>query len=169
MSIQTIFANVNGASFVGLDTLTEPALNGGKKNPHRGRITKKITGMSVMVFQNKNSNAYENMVNRRLAEECKGMTFEVGPRTWGERIPNTPFVRHTKDGVEELYLEIIALNSGKVEYFLDGAPIAKEDIIDLKEKSEGEQGGLDRKVPIRTFKVSSLTAIRIDGKEYVKF
>lgn len=64
-------ANVNGASFVSISTVTTPKLTGGKSNPHQGRVQKVMTSANVMVFQNKNSNGYENMVNRRLIAEGK--------------------------------------------------------------------------------------------------
>lgn len=151
--------HVSGASFIGIDTKTAPSLTGGKKNPMQGRVTKITRGASVMVFQNKHTNAYENMVNRRLAAEGISPDFEVGPRTWGERIPNTPFVVHKGNH----YLEVIFLKPGKSEYYLDGAPIDKSHIIGLPDKPEGEQGGLENKVIIRTFAVDSIVALRVDG------
>lgn len=151
--------NVSGASFIGIDTKTVPALTGGKKNPMQGRVTKITRGASVMVFQNKHTNAYENMVNRRLASEGIDTAFEVGPRTWGERIQNTPFVEHKGNH----YLEVIFLKPGKSEYYLDDQRIDKSHIIGLTEKPEGEQGGLENKVIIRTFAVDNIIALRVDG------
>src|SRR6185436_2350012 len=92
-----VFQNVNGGSFVSIDTVTAPVLSGGKSNPMQGRIKKIMLGASVMVFQNKKSNAYENMVKRRLEAEGKeAASFELGPRKWGQRIPNTPVIEHEK-------------------------------------------------------------------------
>ena len=161
------FQNVSGSSFVGIDTLTEPKLTGGKKNPHQGRITKRMIGAQVMVFQNKNINGYEAMVQRRLEAEGKDpASFVLGQRAWGTRVPNLPIVEHTKDGATQYYVEVIFLKPGAVEYRLDGAPIAKKDIIGLEEREEGEQGGLDNKVHIRSFKADSVTEVRIDGKAF---
>jgi hypothetical protein len=159
--------NVTGASFIGLDTLAEVKLTGGKKNPMQGRVTKKMVGANVMVFTNKNSNGYENMVQKRLAAEGKDpASFELGARAWGTRIPDMPLVTHEKDGVEKYYLEVIFLKSGTVQYMLDGAPIAKADIEGLADREEGEQGGLDNKVHIRAFAADSITELRIDGKAF---
>jgi hypothetical protein len=120
-----------------------------------------------MVFQNKSSSSYGDMVARRLLAEGKDpASFELQPRTWGERIPETPFISHTKDGETTFYLEVIVLNSGKSSYYLDNAPIAKSDVVGLKTATEGEQGGLENKVIVRSFKLSSITAVRIDGMEY---
>ena len=159
--LSSIFANVNGASFVGIDTVTSPKLKGGKSNPHQGRVQKHMEGASVMVFQNKNSNAYDNMVKRRLEAEGKDAeSFKLSPRAWGERVDGMPIVQHK--GAE--YLEVIFLNSGRVYYTLDGQPIDKADVQGLDtDKAEGHQGGLDNKVHIRTFKADSISQIRIDG------
>jgi hypothetical protein len=162
------FANVNGASFVGLDTETIPSLKGGKNNPMKGRIVKRMTGASLMVFQNKNANGYENMVRRRLEAEGKNPDFEVGPRAWGERVPNLPIVKHEKDGAVKYYLEVIFLKPGKVSFFLDGATIDRSEVIGLDERAQDDdgQGGLNNKVIIRTFAADSVTAIRVDGQVF---
>ena len=107
------------------------------------------------------------MVQRRLIAEGKDPTsFELQPRTWGERIPETPFIHHHKDGVDTFYLEVIFLKGGESQYLLDGKPIDKKDIIGLKPATAAEQGGLENKVIIRSFKLSSIEKVRIDGMEY---
>ena len=164
-----IFNNVNGASFVGIDTLTDVPLLMGKKNPMQGRVTKRSVGNQVMVFQNKSSSSYGDMVQRRLVAEGKDPTsFELQPRTWGERIPETPFISHTKDGATTFYVEFIFLKGGKSEYRLDGAAIAVSDIVGMKPAADsGDQGGLEEKVIIRSFKMTSIEKVRIDSMEYV--
>jgi hypothetical protein len=154
--------NVNGSSIISIDTTTIPTLAGGKSNPDQGRIAKVSTGHNVMVFQNRNSNAYQNMINKRLIAEGKNPEFEVGPRQWGTRIKNTPFVEHKG----EMYLEVIFLRSGKVSYTRDGDVCDMNTIHGLKEDSVSEQGGLDNKVIIRTFKFSSINAVTINGQKY---
>jgi len=158
-----IFASVSGASFVGMDTVTVPVLKGGKSNPMQGKITKRMSGASVMVFQNKSVNGYQAMVNRRLQAEGKDAEFTLSPRAWGERMEGLPIVEHKG----KQYAEVIFLKPGKVDYYLDNKPISKADIIGMEaDKSEGFQDGLDNKVIIRTFSADSITAIRIDGVEY---
>jgi len=160
-------ANINGASFVGLDTHTDVTLTGGKKNPMQGRVTKKMVGATVMSFQNKNFSAYEAMVKRRLtAEEKDPAAFTLGERAWGTRVPNMPIVEHFKDGDTKYYLEVIFLNSGTVSYYLDGAPIAPADIVGLPVERQGGQGGLEDKVILRTFAADSITELRIDGQVF---
>lgn len=164
-SILNILKEVNGASFISIDTLTKPVLLGGRKNPMQGRITKMMAGASVMVFQNKRVNGYEAMVHRRLIQEGKDpVSFELGPRAWGERVEHMPVVEHKG----KLYLEVIFLTPGTVQYFLDGVPIEREAIEGLNDdKPEGEQGGLKNKVIIRTFAFENLVSMTINGRVHI--
>lgn len=161
-TIQEILANVNGTTFISINTKTPVKLAGGKKNLLQGRVEKVVTGSNVMVFQNKTTNGYENMVNRRLEKEGKSASFTVSPRAWGERITNTPFVEH--DG--KLYLEVIFLKGGEVKYFVDGAEYNGQ-IDGLPIHQEAHQGGLDNSVIIRTFKVENITSITVDKQTFV--
>jgi hypothetical protein len=164
-TIEFIMQQINGASFIGLDTTTVPTLAGGKKNPMQGRIKKHNVGASVMVFQNKFQNGYENMVRRHLESEGKEANdFQLSPRKWGERIPGLPIVAHKGNR----YLEVIFLKPGISSYTLDGEPINKDDIIGLKTSEEGAQGGLsdDNKVHIRTFLMSSIDRLQVNGVSY---
>ena len=151
---------VNGASFISIDTETDPRLKGGKSNPHKGAVKKVMVGASVMVFQNKNSSGYDNMVKRRLEKEGKNAdSFTLSPRTWGTRIPETPFIEHNG----KYYLEVIFLHSGDVHYELNGEVIDKADVEGLDEAvTEAKQGGLNDKVIIRTFQLESLREVRIN-------
>lgn len=159
-----IVKNINGNSTVGLDTETVVDLKGGKKNPQKGRVTKVTTGLRVMAFQNKNVNGYEAMVKRRLVKEGKSpSSFVLGSRRWGTRLENMPIVEHKGN----YYLEVILLTPGKVEYRLDGNPIAEADIEGMPpQREKSGQGGLDDQVIICTYKVASLQAVRIDKQEY---
>jgi hypothetical protein len=167
--LQTILATVNGASFISIDTLTDVKLKGGQKNPFQGRVTKANVGSSVMVFQNKHTNAYENMVKRRLEQEGKDpRSFELSARKWGTRIPDTPFVEHNGN----LYLEVIFLKAGRVDLLVDGMPYDQKkhgDIPGLPEDapSEESQAGLENKVIVRTYLVNSIKRIRVNQQEYV--
>lgn len=164
-----LLADVNGNTFISVSTDTHPIMNktiGGKgtpDNPHYGRIIKRQTGSSVMVFQNKRVNGYENMVARRLVAEGKDpQTFELGHRRWGQRVPNMPLVVHNG----EYYLEVIFLRPGPVEYLLDGKPIALNDIIGLRDTQPPEQGGLSKKVQLRVISFDSIRHLLIDGVEF---
>lgn len=163
MQVSQVLSGVRGSSFVGISTVTVPVLAGGKKNVMQGRVTKVMEGANGQVFTNTNVNGYENKVNRRLEAEGKE-AFELSPRAWGHRIPNTPFVEHNG----KKYLEVVMSSAGTVHYELDGKPIAKSEIIGLKEKTEGEQGSLsdENKVIVRTFAEDSITQIKINGQVF---
>lgn len=162
-AIEALVQQVNGASFIAIDTCTEPVLRGGRANPMLGRIRKITIGNVVMVFQNKHTNAYDNMVKKRLEQEGKDpASFVLSARSWGTRVPNAPIVEHKG----EQYLEVIFLKPGAVSYELDGVAIAKEDIEGLYEPIEAQQGGLTNKVFIRTFKFDSVTALTIGKQKY---
>ena len=162
--IVDIVKHISGNSTMGIDTCTVVNLKGGQKNPQQGRVTKIQNGSRVMAFQNKAINGYEAMVNRRLVSEGKNPdNFKLGKRVWGTRLENLPIVEH-KDA---LYLEVIFLTPGEVHYELDGVKVNEADIVGLPAKpvSNG-QGGVDDQVIIRTFKASSLVAVRINHTEY---
>lgn len=171
--LETIFGQVNGASFVGIDTVTVPTMRktlgdvrgkAATPNPHYGRVLKHGVGHNVMVFQNKKSNAYENMVEKRLIQEGKDPTaFELQPRKWGNRINGSPFVEHN----DKLYLEVIFLKPGLCFYSLDGVRTSEEMLMGLPVgHEEAEQGGLDNKVVIRTFGFETIKRVTIDGQTY---
>ena len=127
-----------------------------------------MIGASVMAFQNKTTNGYENMVKRRLIAEGKNPSdFVLGERAWGHRVPNLPIVEHTKDDVVKHYLEVIFLSAGTVEYLLDGVVVAATAIEGLAEPAENNgQGGLDDKVVVRTFDIANITELRINNQVF---
>jgi hypothetical protein len=100
--------------------------------------------------------------------------FEVQARKWGERIPNTPIIRHVKNGEvhPSFYLDTIFLRAGKSEFFLDGQPIDEADIIGYEKPvlKEGAQiqGGLkaENQVIVRSIGLASILAIRTNGQNY---
>lgn len=163
-ALEAALLAATGATFIGIDTRTQPKLTGGKKNPHLDRVHKITIGSNVAIFQNKNSNAYDNMVRRRLVKEGKNPeSFRLSPRAWGHRIPNTPFVENNG----KYYLEVIYLKSGETYYTLDGVRIDKRMISGLPSKGpEGNQGGLNDKVIIRTFSLDSLMRVTVNHETF---
>ncbi len=166
-NLAEILKVVSGGMIINMDTEVEVPLTGGKNNPMQGRVTKRTTGSSVMLFQNKATNAYKAMVERRLVTEGKDpASFELQPRKWGERLPNTPIVRHTKDQVIKYYLEAIFMRAGESEYFLDGQHINKDQVIGLPVTKPSGQGGLENQVIIRSYALDSIRAMRMVGHEF---
>lgn len=164
--IAAALAHITGNSIVGISAETPVTLKGGKKNPLQGKVYKRLHSGNVMIFCNRESNGYENMVKRRLIKEgMDAENFQLGNRAWGTRIPASPFVFHKGS----LYLETIFLKKpAKIEYIVDGQVTPKELIEGLPDgREEGEQGGLINKVIIRTYNTENITAIRIDGKEFI--
>jgi len=162
--VKNVLDKVNGATFAGLDTVTQVKLKGGKKNPLQGRVTKKTQGSTVMLFTNKNSNGYANMVKRRLEKEGKDAgSFELKPRTWGQRIDNTPFVEHK----EKKYLECVFIKGGKSVYMVDDTEVDANEIegLDNPKVADVSQGGLDNKVIIRTYAIESIEKMRVMGEK----
>lgn len=162
--LKTEIEKVHGATFVGLDTITEVKLKGGKKNPMQGRVTKITEGANTMIFSATNASAYESMVRRRMEEEGKDASdFTLKPRAWGTRVGNTPIIEHNG----KRYLECFFMNPGKTKYYLDGEPIDKDLIEGLPttKVSDESQGGIENKVIVRTYSLESIHKIRMNGKE----
>jgi hypothetical protein len=165
MNIRQIMDSVNGGTFISIDTETSVKLTGGASNPFQNRVTKRVVGSNVMVFQNKSVNAYDAMVKRRLEKEGKDPSdFQIGPRQWGTREIGTPFVHHK----DKLYLEVIFLSAGEVTYLVDGKPYNGL-IPGLPVRKEGNQGGLEDKVIIRTYSVENITSITINHETFRNF
>ena len=153
---------INGCTFAGIKAVTPVKLKGGKKNPMQGKVYKVVENGNCMLFPNKSSNGYENMVKRRLEKEGKDAeNFKLGKRVWGKRIENTPLVEHKG----KYYLEIIYMQTPKIHYMYDGKPIEKDKIEGLPEKkTEGKQGGLDNKVYIRTISLDNIKELKLFGE-----
>ncbi len=153
---------LQGSAIASIDTETKVVLTGGKKNPFQGRVTKVAEGSNVMFFTNTNKNAYNAMVQRRLVAEGKNpANFQLGPRPWGERIPETPFIKHN----QKLYVEVVFLRPpSSVRYFVDGVETDKALIPGLPVSQEGAQGGLDDKVVLRTFMLENVRRLRMGDK-----
>ena len=163
-TIKTEIDKVKGSTFIGLNTVTEVKLTGGKKNPFQGRVQKLTRGANVMVFNSTEQNGYENMIKRRMLEEGKDpSTFTLGKRAWGQRIEQSPFIDHNG----KTYLECIFITPGKTVYLVDGVETDKDKIDGMPETKENvdSQGGIDNKVVIRTFSLESIQSVKINGAE----
>lgn len=165
-----LFENVRGTCFAGIDTETTVPRLKRDEAVQPGVITKVTTGSVVMVFAQEERTAYSAQVKRRMEKEgLDPDSWEGGPLSYGEWVDDTVFIKHTKKGDAEptYYLRVHFVRAGTNEYFLDGKPIAKADIVDTSApKKEGVQGGQEEKVVPRNYKLDSIKNIRIDGTEY---
>lgn len=174
--LAALLARIEGCTFAALDTVTKPALKGGKANPMQGKVAKHMTGARVMLFTNKNSNAYANKVKRHLEKEGKNPeSFKLGKLPWGERVKDTPFIENKG----EHYLQVIFLEAGTVTYratsrildgdgnllYYTGQVIDRESVQGLSERTGSEHQGLENEVIVRTFKIDSIRSIRAFQEE----
>lgn len=147
------FEQIENGVHVRLSMTTIPKLKGGKGNPHQGRIQKVTEGAIAQLFTS--GKGYFDKVNEGLVAEGKAPDFEPKPRAWGVRVEGTPLIEHK----EKFYLDVIFENPGETKYLLDGEEIAMEDIEGLDmDKKEGDQGGLENKVYVRTIGLESITS-----------
>ena len=173
--LQALLAQINGATFASIDTVTIPTLKGGKKNPFQGKVAKHCEGHRVMLFTNKKTNAYEAKVRRHLEREGKNPdSFVLGELPWGKRLPDSPIIEHNG----KYYLQCVFLKSGSVEYrakeFIDcedgtwfsaGSRVVATAIQGLNERSGSEHQGLDNEVIVRSYALDSIKALRAFHEE----
>lgn len=148
------FETIQDGTAIEIGMSTIPKLKGGKANPHQGRITKVTTGARGILYTS--GRGYFEKVNEGLIKEGKEPDFEPKPRAWGVRVEGTPLIEHK----EKFYLDVIFESPGVTEFFLDGEPIDRDAIEGLEEKKEGEQGGLEEKVFVRTVSLDSISSVK---------
>lgn len=176
---QTIFENVQGTRICGIDSDIKVSRLVRDTKVQPGVLRKVTKGSVVMVFAQDDPTAYSNQVKSRMEKEgIDPASWEGGPLPYGEWMDNSPFIKYTKikkgedDGLisqeTTYYVRVHFIKAGTSEYFLDGVSIAKSAIVDTSApKKEGKQGGQNDKVIPRNYKLDSLTAIRIDGAEFI--
>jgi hypothetical protein len=147
------FETIQDGTRVSIKMSTFPKLKGGKANPHQGRIQKVTTGAIGVLYTS--GKGYFEKVNEGLVKEDKEPDFTPKPRAWGVRVEGTPLIEHK----EKFYLDVIFESPGETEYFFLDEPIDKADIEGLEDKKEGDQGGLEEKVHVRTISLESILDI----------
>lgn len=145
-AIYDILASIRGCTFATLSAETRPIAG----------IRHVVEGQRVMLFTNKHSSGYENMVKRRLASVGKNPDdFVVGDLPWGERIPETPMIRHRG----EIYLQTILLAEGVSKYYLGLREINPDD-FGLKRKPN--QGLGERSVIVNAYNIKSINSLTVN-------
>lgn len=107
---------------------TVPNMKGGMANPFKDRVEKLTSGAKVEVYADCSTWA------ERLAKEAEAKgepPYVAKPRRWGTRIESSPFIKHTKDGEDRLYLEMFMVSPGETHYTIDGVIATKDQMDDL--------------------------------------
>lgn len=156
--IRDLVAQIKGCTFASIDAETSPS-------PGLRRVVRREV---VILFTNQNSSGYENMVRRRLEEEGKdAAAFLAGDLPWGERVPGTPLIVHNG----KYYLQTVLLKPGDNEYYIGQSRLSPEEAqglfksADISSVAYGQGLGPAKAVVVRTYKLESLKAIRLQHRE----
>lgn len=160
--ISGVISQIEGESTATIETITEVKLKGGKKNPFQGRVQKRTVNAKVLLNNGSPESSYANKVKEQMVSEGKDPdTFVLKPRAWGERIGNTPFIEHKG----KQYIECIFISGGDSVYLVDGTETPKDEIEGLeptdKTPAETSQGGIEKKIVLRTFSLDSIQSLTI--------
>lgn len=153
LEVVDVLSRINGCTFASVDSVTMP-----------DKVVRKVTTAArVILFTNQKTSGYDNMVRRRLEQAGKNPDdFSLSDLPWGERVPGTPLIQHKG----EYYLQCILLHEGVSEYYLGTGTIPVDPrYLALKERRSNQ--GLVPPVIVNTYKLDSITAIRVLGEEYV--
>ena len=153
-----------GAKFAQIYTETELDLP--KSSQYYGRVKKKQNHNVQLNFN------YSNAVNNQLMAEGYEPTFTAQAPKWGTRIPGTPLISHVKKGsdITSFYLMTRPLRSSQADYYLDGKFVDSIPLLDAIRGdmkavySNAKHQGIEKEVIIRTFALSSIRAITLDGE-----
>lgn len=152
--IQSLLSAIQGCTFAALDAETMP-------KPGLRCVT---TGERVILFTNKNSSGYDNMVRRRLEQVGKDPDlFRLGDLPWGERVPETPMITHNG----KHFIQCIVLTPGEKEYFLGKF---KVDPLAFGIRKQRPQQGLpkDMAVIVHTYDIENITRLSLLGETIVE-
>lgn len=148
-----LLSSIQGCTFASLSART-------KDSPGLYRV---VEGESVILFTNKNSSGYGDMVRRRLKQAGKDPdSFILGNLPWGVRVEGTPLIYHA--GKDKYYLQTILLRPGLVRAFMgdDEVPASR-----LRMTHDNRHQGLspDNRVIVQTYAIENITHIKLLGEE----
>tara|TARA_Y100000310_G_scaffold148347_1_gene147588 strand:+ start:2219 stop:2752 length:534 start_codon:yes stop_codon:yes gene_type:complete len=160
IGLQNILLNFKGYSFAGLQTLTDARA---KKtdNPFKDKIVLKESQLLVNVGFH-----YSNSLVNQAKRENVSTEFDVQPRKWGIRLPNSPLVEHKGN----LYLEAKVEKVYSTRFTdIDGNELDKQDVLPFlpKKRESATQDRLEKKIYLRDFKLASIKKFAFDGKIYL--
>jgi hypothetical protein len=156
VTLENVLAEVSGCTFASLDAVTTVSPG----------ITHEVIGKRVILFTNKKSSGYDNMVRRRLIEAGKDPdSFSLGDLPWGTRVPNSPLIEHKGKG--KVYLQVIELAEGISKYFMLGKEANPHD-LGIKRKDHYNQGlPPSSQVQVRCYAIENITRIVLMGETLV--
>lgn len=148
-----LLSKIQGCTFANLDAMTEPS-NG---------IQKVTTGVRIILFTNKKSSGYENMVKRRLEEAGKDPNgFVLGDLLWGTRLPDSPVIENKG----KHYLQCILLSEGQSKYFIGGREVPQDGLM-LRQRSNNQGLPTGSEVVVACYKLENITRIALMGETLV--
>jgi hypothetical protein len=155
--LDDLLSRIDGCTFATIDATT--TLSAG--------LVKVVTGKRVILFTNKISSGYENMVKRRLEEAGKDpKSFHSGDLPWGTRIHNSPLIEHKG----RVYLQTIDLTAGQADYFMLGDKLTPEEVegLKLKPRHADNQGlALSSQVQVSCYLLENIDRIVLMGEQLV--
>lgn len=160
--ISAITDNANkGTTPISFEAETTPRMRK-TGNPYFGKV-KKVAVVGGLIGTD-----YQAGVNRQLSREGKDANFTAKPRKWGVRDSEHRFVIHHKG---EVYLSVKPQQTNAKTRFFNtetGEEIAKESLKPFLQESKkpNTQADLEKEIPERDYKMSSLKNISIGGKKF---
>ena len=157
-SIIDLLINYTGHSFIGLTTLTDARAK--KTGNPFGKILKKTRLLANIGFH------YSNSLDNQAKREGKEIDFDIKPRRWGVRLPNTPLVEHKG----KHYLEYKAESVQSVEYFTEEGEQIEKDLIEEflpQPRHSSTQKDLDKKIILRDVAIENIISLRISKRVYL--
>lgn len=148
--LTAILQGIRGAKIATVVIETQPELK--KRNNPLQNVTKKVT-MNILFNFN-----YRAALDKALIANGKAPSNRpAGRRTWGQRVPNSPFIMHKG----ALYLEV--KNNGrpsKVEWFANGNPLAYDAVAPFLPAAK------QMEVPMCDIKIQNILELRVNGTQY---
>lgn len=151
-ALQLLLANVEDASFAIIDSTTSPCKG----------IRKVTTGTRVILFTNKETNGYEDLVKRRLIEAGKDpRDFVLGDLPFGERLPNSPIIHNR--GL--YYLQTVILEPGQSVGYAGNREVDLADFVTPRRTNQGLSK--EDEVHVATYRLDHIDRIALVGEVLV--
>lgn len=148
-SLKMLLDKIQGCTFATLDTTTKPTPG----------VRKVTTGTRVILFTNRRTSGYEEMVKRRLIEAGKNPSdFVLGDLPWGERIPNSPLIVSRGN----YYLQTIILEPGQSTYYTGDREIDPTGLLPSRRTNQGLSK--EDEVHVATYRIDHIDSLALMGE-----